>query len=163
MYAKDRGEDPVPPIWFEDPALSRFTVSSPALLRAFHSHNDGVPYEDALKPFNFLLVAHLTEDERRRRGAAFRLGAPYTRNQRETSSLGWRNLRAAARNSGTAFRITTEADASLDDETLVCVNSYGDVIREYLEHPEAKSVDSAAIACGPDTRGQLFPRHAESD
>lgn len=40
---------------------------------------------------------------------------------------------------------------------IVHVKSYGDVIRDYLVHPEGKAVDSNGSLCGDDTRGLLFP------
>jgi hypothetical protein len=41
------------------PAVGRLTVSSPALMRPLASLNEGKPYSDQMKPFNFLLSCHI--------------------------------------------------------------------------------------------------------
>jgi transcriptional regulator with XRE-family HTH domain len=40
---------------FEKPAVSRYSATTPNLLRWFDDHNSGKPYRDRVKPFNFLL------------------------------------------------------------------------------------------------------------
>ncbi len=158
MYGADLDPGAVPPspAWFELPALSKYTVSTPNLLRAFQAHNAGLPYSQAIKPFNFLLVAHLSEDERRRRGVDFRLAAPYTRNIAEWPGLPWRNTRAPSKRSGTVYAITTKEELP-EDLSVVQVKSYGDVVREYLDHAEAKAVEVSGNPCRGETRGVLFP------
>src|SRR5262249_34725260 len=47
------------PDWLDRPALTRFTVSHRRLLRPFADLNGGRRYHDQVKPFNFLLVAHV--------------------------------------------------------------------------------------------------------
>ncbi len=161
MIAADQHPEdpPAEPAWFDLPALSKHTVSSPNLLRAFHAHNLGRSYTEAIKPFNFLLVAHLTDEERRRRGPEFRLGAPYSKDRKDWAEPVWRNVRASASKSGAAFSITTGPIS--EDESIVQVKSYGDVIGEYLDHPEAKAVDAAGRECREETRGLLFPPHVK--
>jgi hypothetical protein len=45
---------------FEDrPAVGRITVSSPAVIRPLAKLNEGKPYPDQIKPFNFLLTCQV--------------------------------------------------------------------------------------------------------
>jgi len=53
------GQVSVLPDWSARPAVGRITGSSPAVLRAFAQLNKGKPYAAQVKPFNFLLSAHL--------------------------------------------------------------------------------------------------------
>ena len=41
------------------PAIGRTTVSSPYLMKSFEALNAGKPYAQQIKPFNFLLTAHV--------------------------------------------------------------------------------------------------------
>src|SRR5207302_2743841 len=41
------------------PAIGRTTVSSPYLMKSFETLNAGKPYAEQIKPFNFLLTAHV--------------------------------------------------------------------------------------------------------
>jgi hypothetical protein len=41
---------------FEKPAASRYGAAKPGLLRWFDAYNEGRPYEDQVRPFNFMLA-----------------------------------------------------------------------------------------------------------
>lgn len=43
---------------FQGPAVSRYAATTPNLLRWFVRYNDGKPYREQVKPFNFLLAYH---------------------------------------------------------------------------------------------------------
>ncbi len=102
-------QDPDAPLpgWADRPALSRITVSSPQLWAPFRRWNQGRPWAEQIKPFNFLLVAILDPfgyppgaDP-----ARFRLIGPYTDNPEEWATLPWRNLYDP---DGPTYRITTD-------------------------------------------------------
>ena len=46
---------------------------------------------------------------------------------------------------------------------MVRVKSYGDVLRDYEYHPEAKCADSSGAPCGKQTLGLLGRRHIAID
>jgi hypothetical protein len=50
---------PLPP-WLDLPALTRFTSSHPRLIEPFAAYNEALDYRDKVKPFGFLLVAHVS-------------------------------------------------------------------------------------------------------
>ncbi|MDP9370917.1 MAG: DNA polymerase [Chloroflexota bacterium] len=47
------------PTWLGQPAIGRITASNPALLRPFAQLNQGKPYAEQIKPYNFLLSAQV--------------------------------------------------------------------------------------------------------
>src|SRR5277367_6686563 len=53
------GLDVTQPAWFDRPAFSRITISSPAVLKPLAALNAGKAYGGQVKPLNFLLSAHV--------------------------------------------------------------------------------------------------------
>ena len=43
------------PSWFSLPAMMRFTITTPEVLRVLQSRQKGLPYRDRAKPSNFIL------------------------------------------------------------------------------------------------------------
>jgi predicted transcriptional regulator len=41
---------------FNNPAVSRYAATTPALLKWFNKYNENKPYKDSIKPFNFMLA-----------------------------------------------------------------------------------------------------------
>jgi hypothetical protein len=140
----------------EMPAIARLSVSSPALLRPLGSFNEGKPYSDQIKPFNFGLTCFVrplghpigTHPER------FHLIAPY-----ESDSQRWPKLEWIDQYSGKKYRITT--DDRLRTRNVVHVKTYGDILREYEFHPESKCADAKGEVCGKQTIGLLQRRHVQ--
>lgn len=132
------------PAWLDLPALSRLTVSGPELLRPFAGLNDGKSYAGQVKPFNFLLAAHVrpfghpdgADPER------FQLVAPFERDPRRWQRLPWTD-----RFSGERFRLSATAETG--GAGVARVQTYLDVLADFRTHPEAKS---AAPEGGPCTR-----------
>ena len=97
-----------PPAWLGRPAVSRISASRPALLRPFASD---VPYADAVKPFNFLLGAHVSplghptgvSPDR------FHLVAPYSRDARQWTKRRWTDVYSGAR-----YAVTTKGATGAD-------------------------------------------------
>jgi hypothetical protein len=58
---------------------------------------------------------------------------------------------------GKRYRIS--ASASHGSRTMARVKSYGDVLREYEYHPEAKCADASGAPCKKGTIGLLGRRH----
>jgi hypothetical protein len=145
------------PPWLDRPALSRITITSPELLRPFADVNRGKPFEAQIKPFNFLLTAHMrpfghpddVDPEH------FQLFAPF-----ETDATKWEGMGWVDRYSGKAYRITTWG--STGGAGYARVQTYRDVLGDFRHHPEAKSADASGRPCDRQTTGLLQRRHVRS-
>jgi hypothetical protein len=147
------------PLGFEaSPAVGRITISSPALMKPWAKVNKGKPYSDRIKPFNFLLSAHVKDfghplgvDAER-----FHLVSPY-----ETDSRKWLKKRWIDQYSGREYRITTAGPHGYRHTARV--STYGDVLRKYEYHREAKCADARGNVCDKQTIGLLERRHVQID
>lgn len=140
---------------FEDrPAVTRLTISSPAVLHPFSALNRGKTYRKQIKPFNFVLSCHVralghpagADPER------FHLIAPYEPHSRNWSQVNWTD-----RYSGKQFSVTATGDHG--GAGVARVKTYGELLREYEYHPESKCADSTGDACSRQTQGMLSRRH----
>jgi hypothetical protein len=147
------------PLPFEQrPAIGRVTISSPAVMRPLATLNEGRPYGQQLKPFNFLLTCHVrtfghpsdADPER------FHLIAPY-----ESDPERWTDIEWIDQYSGTPYRITTEGHHG--GRGVARVKTYGDVFDEYEWHPESKSAAANGEPAGKQTIGLLHRRHITID
>src|SRR5215469_1462363 len=140
------------------PAIGRTTVSSPFLMKSFESLNAGKPYSDQIKPFNFLLTAHVNpfghpegvDPEK------FHLFTPYDSDPRKWLDKEWIDQHSKKR-----FRITTHGHYG--SRHTARVKTYGDVVTEYEYHPEAKCADALGNPCDRQTTGLLQRRHIKID
>jgi hypothetical protein len=140
------------------PAVGRITISSPALMKPWAKVNKGKPYPGRIKPFNFLLSAHVKDyghplgvDAER-----FHLVSPY-----ETDSRKWLKKRWIDQYSGKEYRITTAGPHG--NRHTARVSTYGDVLRKYEYHREAKCADARGNVCDKQTVGLLQRRHVRID
>jgi hypothetical protein len=139
------------------PAIGRITVSSPGLLTPFAALNDGKPYVQQVKPFNFGVTCFVRAFGHPP-GAdptQFHLYGPY-----ETDSRRWTKMDWIEQYSGSRYRITTEGEHG--SRRLVRVKSYGEVLQEYEFHPESKCADSEGLPCSKQTIGLLQRRHVRT-
>jgi hypothetical protein len=105
-------------------------------MRPLANFNDGKRYADQIKPFNFLLTAHVKQfghplgaDPER-----FHLIAQYERDSKQWANMDWID-----EYSGKNYRITTAGHHGTRQTARV--KTYGDVLLEYEFHPEAKCAD----------------------
>jgi hypothetical protein len=149
----------VRPLSFADvPAVGRITVSSPAVMRAFASFNEGKKYTAQIKPFNFVLTCHVqpfghpsgSDPER------FHLIAPY-----ETDPRRWLTMPWIDQYTGRPYKITTAADHG--SRCAARVKTYGEVALEYEFHSESKCADANGNPCDKPTVGLLQRRHVRVD
>lgn len=110
------------------PAVGRVSVSSPAVMRSLAKFNDGKPYCDQIKPFNFLLTCHVKQlgyppgvDPEH-----FHLIAPYSTDPKEWLKADWINQYDP--NPGKTYRITTSSPHGY--RCTARVKTYGDAIDE---------------------------------
>ena len=140
------------------PAIGRTTVSSPFLMKSFESLNAGKPYSEQIKPFNFLLSAHVipfghpegVDPEK------FHLFTPYDSDPRKWLDKEWIDQHSKKR-----FRITTHGYCG--SRQTARVKTYDDVVTEYEFHPEAKCADALGNPCERQTIGLLQRRHIKID
>jgi hypothetical protein len=141
------------------PAVGRISVTSPSVMRPLTALNDGKPYRDQVKPFNFLLTCHVkplghptgADPER------FHLIAPY-----EADSRQWLKMKWIDQYTGQEYSITTDPEAFCGGGTAR-VKTYDEVAREYEYHPEAKCADADGNACEKPTTELLQRRHVWID
>jgi hypothetical protein len=136
------------------PAIGRTTVSSPFLMKSFESLNAGKPYSDQIKPFNFLLTAHVIPFGHPKGvdPEEFHLITPYDSDPRKWLHKEWIDQHSRKR-----FRITTHGDCG--SRRTARVKTYGDVFTEYEFHPESKCADALGNPCHRQTTGLLLRRH----
>jgi hypothetical protein len=133
ILRRELGLTALAPTWFRLPVVSEMPVSSPETLRPFAELNRGRTFEDGVKPFNFVLAAHvsaighpsLADPER------FQLIAPYERDPQKWLGLPWIN-----RYGGKRYDLTTKVHTG--GVGIACVQSYGEVISEFQGHRENK-------------------------
>ena len=141
-------------------AVGRTTVSSPAVMKPIRTLNKGETYDKQIKPFNFILSCHV-----RKLGhpigadpGRFHLIAPYETDPRKWETMQWIDQYSK---DGKRYRISTSALHG--SRTMARVKSYGDVLREYEYHAEAKCADATGAPCRKQTVGLLGRRHVAID
>ena len=135
-------------------AVSRTSISSPPVLRPLQALNNDKPYDDQIKPFNFIVTCHVRK-----------LGHPvgvdperfHLLAQFESDATRWCELQWIDQYSGKTFVITT--DGAHGGRHTARVKSYADVLREYEFHAEAKCADFSGTECKRQTVGVLKRRH----
>jgi hypothetical protein len=123
-------------------------------MKSFETMNAGKPYSQQVKPFNFLLTAHVSpfghpdgvDPEK------FHLITPYDSDSRTWLKREWIDQHSKKR-----FRITTQGNYG--SRQTARVKTHGDVVTEYEFHPEAKCADASGNTCEKQTTGLLQQRH----
>jgi len=140
------------PDWLQLPAVSQLTASTPHVLRPFGAYNRSRPYEQQVKPFNFLLVGHVDPmaplpPHLQRPVVPFH---PY-----ETAAVTLpHSPRWVDRHSGQSLVTTTRGGGR---PGTVRLKTYGDAVADYRWHPEAKNGDPRG-GTGRRTSQGLLPR-----
>jgi hypothetical protein len=148
---------PTPKLKFEAvPAAGRVSVGSPAAMRCFSSFNAGKSYLHQIKPFNFVLTCQVKQlghppgvDPQH-----FHLIAAYDGNAERWVETDWIDQYTS-----NLFRITTQGHHGSRETARV--KTYGEMLREYEFHPEAKCADGEGSACERPTMGLLQRRHIQ--
>jgi hypothetical protein len=127
-------------------------------MKSFEALNVGKSYAEQIKPFNFLLTAHVipfghpegVDPEK------FHLITPYESDPRKWLGKEWIDQHSKKR-----FRVTTHGHCG--SRHTARVKTYGDVVTEYEFHPEAKCADAFGNPCDRQTIGLLQRRHIKID
>jgi hypothetical protein len=141
------------PAWLERPAVAPSSVSSPFLLRLFHELNDGKPYDEQVKPFNFMLTTFVPRAERPADDQRMVLIAPF-----ETDAERWLQMPWVNRYSKKQYQLTEEPFQGFVRPGVVRPRTYRDILSDYLANPEPKSVAPDGGLCAADTAGLLDRR-----
>jgi hypothetical protein len=132
------------PPWLGRPALTQLAITTPRLLRPFAANEAGLDYADRMKPFNFLLAAHVaplgfpsgTDPSR------FLLIAPF-----ESDPALWRKLTWSDVHSERPFAITTDPTHRVYHPEKALVQTYRDALALFRLHPEPKSLRPDGLPC----------------
>ena len=127
-------------------------------MKSFECLNAGKPYSEQIKPFNFLLTAHVIPFGHPEgvNSEKFHLVTPYDSDPRK-----WLDKEWIDQHSKKQFRITTQGHCG--SRRTARVKTYGDVVTEYEFHPEAKCADAFGNPCDRRTIGLLQRRHIKID
>jgi len=141
------------PTFAKLPAVSQTSVSSPFVMRSLKLLNKDKSYPKQVKPFNFLLSAHIRKlgypievDPER-----FHLIAPFESNPSKWLAVPWIDEYTEKR-----FPVTT---SELRGGNVAALNTYGSVLRDYKHHEEFKCVGPDGRQCRRQTLGLLGRRH----
>ena len=129
----------------------RLAVTTPKVLQKLQERELTLPYRDRTKPFNFVLTPILDRlADGFPRGVdpdQFTLIAPFTKDSSQWLKRLWTNIY-----DGRSYRLALP-DWRLPHEAAV--KTYGDIIKEYRWHREAKSLGPNGDPCDKRTNGLL--------
>lgn len=136
--------------WFNLPAMMRFAITTPEVLKVLQTRQGGLPYRDRVKPFNFIqspildpLDGHPVDAD----PDHFALIAPFSSDQSRWVGRAYLNV-----HDGKLYRLA-QPGTRLPSEALP--QRYESVVSRYRLHPEAKSLAPDGNACTKQTRGLL--------
>ena len=142
-------EIPLP--WFDRPAMMRFTITTPEVLKVPQAHQSKLPYRDRVKPLNFIqspIISDLGGHPIVCDPNAFTLVAAYS-----DDTAGWYDRTYTNIHGGKIYRLGRPGrrlPSEADPMTLL------DVISQYRWHPEAKSLAPDGTPCTARTHGLLL-------
>ena len=157
LLCLELGIEDDPPAWFGLPAVGRLTVTSPREERAFRPYNEGRSYDEQVKPWCFMSMAHPITTERARQDAPRCLIAPFERDAERRLMMDWADRAGPA---GESYRIRIDDTLEIREKSIA-VQGYGDYFDDYRRHAEAKLLEPDGRPCHPWSRGLLQPRHVE--
>ncbi len=147
------------PPWADLPAVSRFSLTTPAVATWFTGYDRRQPRHKRIRPSSFGLIAHpdllLGKADGRQPTALY-----------NTNSDQWLDLDWYDRNTGEPIDVTTASpgDPQLYEhlaEGRVMIRTLGDVLAEFRMRPEHKSLAPDGSPATGRTKGQLRRRPIE--
>jgi hypothetical protein len=151
------GLNPTLPPWASTYALTRFTISSPALEAWFTGYNQDRPRDEHIRPGSFGLIAHPITLH----GAGTpRPTAPYEKNPARWPKLGWYDRRSGRKLQVVALDEVNDPEARA--QTLargdIPIQTLQIVLGQYRRRPEHKSLAPDGGPTGAETTGLLRRR-----
>ncbi len=156
IISKDLGLNPAEPSFFSLPAMVKTTLTSWPGYQLFARYNEGKPWRDQIKPYNFVMSPLVTKLDQmlRSKDRRLRLVAPFTGSS-EWLTSDYIDMNDPERH----YSITTKRSEGLPDlSRSVEVQTWRDIASSFERHPEVKYCDQNGRTCEPDTRGILY-RH----
>jgi len=156
------GKPETMPDWAQLPAVTQFSLSTPATSAWFAGYNRTQPYRNQIRPSSFGLLAH-TDPLLRRKGEPMpRPAAAYNQDSGQWLNLDWYD-----RTTGQPVAITTASPHQPDffkhiQDGQVRVKTLGDVLAEFKRRPEHKSLAPDGTPTTSETAGLLSRRPIES-
>lgn len=147
IISQAHGETAGEPAYADVPAVSQVTVSTPAVMRSFRDWNRGKPYDAAVKPFSFVILATetgrltLPNPDNPQTPRLRRLLTPFTASPDDWLTQDWHVL----------YEPGTEPVRL----TGVQVKTMRNVLAAYGLHPEAKQAMPDGQPCTPGYAGLL--------
>lgn len=149
------GDDPADLPWAGLPAVTRFTISSPAIVGWFGGRDRELPPNERMRPGGFGLLAHPAEEDVSGRMPA----GPYETNPERWETQDWYDRRSHRQ-----VQITTTDPVSAPERFAtelaagaLRVRTLGEVLATYDQRPEHKSLAPDGAPAGSATVG-LLPR-----
>jgi hypothetical protein len=135
-----------PPSWFSQPAMMRFTITTPEVLKPLQRLQHAMSYRRRTKPYNFVLSPILNRFLLAAIGEPITLITPFTNNSNRLLRQGWINIH----------------DGKVHRKIPVPVETFGDIARDFCIHREHKSLSPDGSACDFRTAGLLKRTHVTS-
>ncbi len=137
------------------PAASRYSATTPHILGWFRKFNEGRPYSEQIRPFNFLVWFHPKRPDE-----------IFWQDGNEQSELWDRRAKALKPVAPYDSDFSKAADHARDRETWEPVprawlRTYAEALRQYAIHPETKFLGGAHIQSGPLRRRHVFATVSE--
>jgi hypothetical protein len=145
LLRRELGVESKPPDWLDLPAMMRMAMTSPNVMRTTRP--------DWLAPFNFFLIPLLSDMGGYPAGfdrSNFKFITPTESDRAKWMSLKGVNLLDTVE--GRTYQISMTPDPS---HRKVVPESMRIILRQYLGHPEAKSLGPDGNVCGGTTAGLL--------
>jgi hypothetical protein len=138
------------PAWFNLPAMMRFKITTPNVLKALQSREAHLDYRVRVKPFNFIQSPLIQEIG----------GCPVNadRNQFtliqswQSDTANWYEGWYLNIHDGKLYRLGGPGSRKASEAEP---KTYGDYLRQYQWHPEAKSLAPDGSSCSRKTEGLL--------
>jgi hypothetical protein len=140
--------------WFELPAMMRFTITTPEVMRVLQSRQAHLPYRDRVKPYNFIqspIINHIGGHPIGTDPSHFTLIAPFSSDPERWYKRPYVNVHDNEHD-GKVYRLG-QPGRRLPSQAEP--KTFGDIVAQYRWHPEAKSLGPDGKPCGPRTDGLL--------
>jgi hypothetical protein len=161
ILERAEGRQAQPPDWSSRFALTRFTVSSPAVEAWFAGYNKTVAAGERVRPGSFGLIAHPYKTNRRDDP---RPAAPYETNPDRWPQLSWYDRRTSK--PLRVLTVTPDDDAETRSHRMargdVLIRTLGDILGKYRQRAEHKSLAPDGKQAGEETAGLLGRRPVRS-
>lgn len=143
-------------MWEGRPTLTRLGITSTHMLKQMRRFNEGQPWREQIKPFNFMLQASAGGEDYGQDEVS--ILTPYTTDLSDVASLPWLDKSTREPVSVTLPR-DSEYRADEYGGTTYVVDTMGKVVSRHPLQQEFKFRDSTDVRCQSNSRGVLSRTH----